>query len=340
MSRPRSTLAAVLLFCATTVAAPFARADDKPVNVVVSHRLESEVVDANGSGTLVVTGDIRPTAWVLADPAKFVVTTVAAEGVTYGKVETNDPVERRDPKLPDAPPAKVWTERIVVRVPFTLAANAKSPVDVGVELSWTACDETRCYDPERTAKPIVASVRQVEAPAAPAEPPPPAPPAPPPPPGETPKDPPAPPPESVPAPQPTQPTRTPTGRVWELKKEHNVDAGGGRLALRLTVPADIGGLKGSAVGVDVAFYDEQGLPIRTALSTHADAQGHLRLTSKTAQVTGDPIALDFVFLVPYSAFPSRGAKYTVEARASLSTRTAAKDASKLLGKKSTTFQVE
>jgi hypothetical protein len=330
MARPRP-LTAFLFACAAVAARPpAALADEKAVNVVFSAKVESEVVDASGAGTLVLTGDVRPAAWVLADPAKFTVTPVAAPGVTYGKVEASEPQERRDPKFPDAPPVKVWTERVVLRLPFTLAAGAPSPVEVGAEVAWTACDETRCYDPEKTPKPLVASVRRAEAPAAAPEPAPVAPL-------------PAPAPDTAPTEPPppaSDPARAPTGKLWDLKKEHNVDAGGGRLALRLTVPADVGGLLGKEVGVEVAFYDDQGRAIRSVLSTHADAQGSLRVTSKTAQVTADPIALDFVFLVPYAAFPSRGAKYTVEARASLSIRAKTKEESKLLGTKNTTFQVE
>jgi hypothetical protein len=230
----------------------------------------------------------------------------------------------------------VWTEQVVVRVPFTLAADAPDALEVGATVTFSACDESGCRDPQRSA-PVVAAVRRAKAPAPAA----PAPPAPPP---EVPAMDPVPAPPApggaVPAPSPPRPAAAPSGALGEIRKEHNVDLGDKRLAVRLTVPADVAGLRGESVGVDVAFYDERGVAIRSALPLYGDAQGSLRVASRTAAVDADPDALSFVFLVPYAAFPSRGAAYAVEARASLSTRAATREAAKFLATRSTKFTVE
>lgn len=130
--------------------------------------------------------------------------------------------------------------------------------------------------------------------------------------------------------------------LGEIRKEHNVDLGSGRYALRLTVPADFAGMKGETVGVDVWFADEQGNLLRSVQSAYADAAGNLHVASRPAAVEKDVEGLDFVFLIPYGAFPC-GAKgrYPVEARAVLSLRPAAPSPTPTtLGTKTTTFFVE
>ena len=59
-----------------------------------------------------------------------------------------------------------------------------------------------------------------------------------------------------------------------------------------------------------------------------------------SEVDSDPDALSFVFTVPYAAFPSKGAPYVVEARASLSTRSTTREGTAFLARGSTTFKVE
>ncbi len=130
--------------------------------------------------------------------------------------------------------------------------------------------------------------------------------------------------------------------LGEIAKEHNLDLGGGRLVLRLTVPADLQGSKGDTVGMDVWFADEQGTLLRSALPAFADASGFLHAVSKPATVEKDPEGFSFVFTIPYGAFPCGATtKYRVEARAVLSLRSAASGESpSALGSKTTTFFVE
>jgi hypothetical protein len=144
-----------------------------------------------------------------------------------------------------------------------------------------------------------------------------------------------------PMPVPTPPTRSAT--VGVIAKVHNVDLGGGRLALRLSVPADLVGWKGESVGMDVWFADSDGRLVRSAVSGYADSSGYLHLSSRDAKVEKDVEPLAFVFTVPYSAFPcpAPGASYSVTATASLSSRSSPKaGASPVLARGTTTFRVE
>jgi hypothetical protein len=133
-----------------------------------------------------------------------------------------------------------------------------------------------------------------------------------------------------------------TGKVGEIKKEHNVDLGRGRLALRLTVPVDVLGCIAKPVRVDVWFFDDLGKPIRSVLPSLADVDGNVHVGSRSTKVEKDPEGLDFVFLVPYGAFPARPeGKYGVEARATLSRMPDGPEgAPTALATRSTTFTVE
>src|SRR5205085_8376989 len=46
-----------------------------------------------------------------------------------------------------------------------------------------------------------------------------------------------------------------------VKKDHNVDLGSGRLAVKMTVPVDTSGMQGKTLAVVVFFYDATGRAI-------------------------------------------------------------------------------
>ena len=127
-----------------------------------------------------------------------------------------------------------------------------------------------------------------------------------------------------PAPPPAPPAAgdsapTSAAVIGEIRKEHNVDlAGNGRLALRLTVPATVLGMKDRPLALSVWFADERGQLVRSVLPEWADTNGNLRLSSRTATPPSDRVDYEFVLSVPYGAFPCRGGgPWRVEARAEL-----------------------
>src|SRR5262249_55960204 len=71
---------------------------------------------------------------------------------------------------------------------------------------------------------------------------------------------PAPAPKPPPAPPPTPPLPPSTmgATLGPVRKEHNVDLGGGALGVRLTVPADTWGMKGRTIAAVVFFVDAKG----------------------------------------------------------------------------------
>ncbi len=149
--------------------------------------------------------------------------------------------------------------------------------------------------------------------------------------GASPDEPPAPAPVPPAPPRETSPAQ-PAGAavIGEIRKTHNVDLGGGRLALRLTVPATVLGMKDRPLALTVWFADEQGKLVRSVLPEWADANGNLRVESRTATAPSDRADYEFVLSVPYGAFPCRGgAKWRVEARAELHLRDAAGPAAPL-----------
>jgi len=117
-----------------------------------------------------------------------------------------------------------------------------------------------------------------------------------------------------------------TSGAWigEVRKLHNVDVGGGTLAVQLTAPVETWGMKGRTVAVVIFFHDALGNPIASNGSAYADESGHLRLVSDDAVVNKDREGMDFQFRLPYVAFPRRaGGRYEVEGRVRLIERTAA-----------------
>jgi hypothetical protein len=142
-----------------------------------------------------------------------------------------------------------------------------------------------------------------------------------------------------PAPVPDTAPAESQSSIGEIKKEHNIDIGGGRYALRLTVPAELVGQKGRVVWTAVRFADETGALIKSQMPGYADADGNIKLTSQNAIVALDKETMSFTFLVPYGAFPRRDAgKYKVEARARLVEKASPKNV--LLATGTTTFFVE
>jgi hypothetical protein len=110
--------------------------------------------------------------------------------------------------------------------------------------------------------------------------------------------------------------------IVDVRKEHNVDTGGGALSLRLTARVETTALQGRTLALVAFFHDGTGQPIRSVLSGWADATGQVRAMSKDVTTTANPEALDFMLTVPYGAFPTRpDGKYQVEARLRLIERT-------------------
>src|SRR5215207_2006163 len=97
-----------------------------------------------------------------------------------------------------------------------------------------------------------------------------------------------------------------------LEKQHNVDLGGGVLALRLSARVDTESLVGRKLTLVAFFHDVAGLAIPSAMPSYADASGQVRVASQDTAVTKSPESLDFALTVPYGAFPRRpGGKYQV-----------------------------
>src|SRR5688572_19772793 len=127
--RPSTGLLALALlgFASTALAQDAAKKPKAPPNVVVTARAEPDRVAPGGSGVLVLTGTLREHFHVFSGK-RFKVMPVAAKGVTYGTIETSKPTLWTDPEVPDEPPASVWFDKVEVRIPFTLAADATLPV--------------------------------------------------------------------------------------------------------------------------------------------------------------------------------------------------------------------
>ena len=164
---------------------------------------------------------------------------------------------------------------------------------------------------------------------------------PPPVPGHAPDAPPPPPPPPPPAPPapPPAPEVLSASSLGVVGKRHNVELQKDRLAVHLTVPANLVGECGNFVWVSVQFFDEAGAPIKSELPDHADADGNIKFTTQTAYVALPSERLNFGFLIPYGAFPKRQAgRYRVEARLRLVERRMPKN--RPLATATTTFFVE
>jgi hypothetical protein len=160
---------APLALASLGASAPAFGKDEAP-NIVWTAKADPEAVAPGGKGVLVLTGAIRKTVHVYAD-ARFKVKPVAAAGVTYGFSEKSKPTKWTDPEL-GGDAEDVWFDEIVVKVPFTLAPDAKLPLTVAATVEWSCCDKEMCFGKETTKPPV--SVELV-APAAPPKEPPPAP---------------------------------------------------------------------------------------------------------------------------------------------------------------------
>lgn len=136
---------------------------------------------------------------------------------------------------------------------------------------------------------------------------------------------PATPPLPPPAPPPTPPPPPPPPPVPEaplsasslgaVGKRHNIELARDRLAVQLSVPANLEGERGNFVWVAVQFFDETGAPIKSEIPEAADSEGNVKFTTQTAYVALDHERLNFAFLIPYGVFPKRQpGRYKVEAR--------------------------
>ncbi len=127
--------------------------------------------------------------------------------------------------------------------------------------------------------------------------------------------------------------------LQEIVKEHNVDVGGGLNGVKMTCPATVVGQRGNTVACVLFFTDARGEYIRSVLPGYADRAGFLRVVSMDTVVQDDREGLDFVFKVPYGAFPRRPeGRYQVEVLARLFQRSA--KGTVILATQTTRFWVE
>jgi hypothetical protein len=83
----------------------------------------------------------------------------------------------------------------------------------------------------------------------------------------------------------------------------------------MTVPVDTQGFRGHTLAVVIFFHDAAGNPISSVLPGYGDETAQIRVVSQNAVVARDREGFDFVFRVPYGAFPRRGpGRYEVEGR--------------------------
>ena len=127
--------------------------------------------------------------------------------------------------------------------------------------------------------------------------------------------------------------------IGVIRKQHGVEMADGRKAVQLTVPADIVGEKGQVVWMAVWFTDAAGKPLPTNDAGYGDADGNLKVVSLDTAITREREGLDFVFRVPYIAFPRRkDGRYQVVANVKLIRRDTPKNRILALG--ATSFFVE
>lgn len=127
--------------------------------------------------------------------------------------------------------------------------------------------------------------------------------------------------------------------LGEIAKQHNLDMGGGTMAVRLVVPVDAIGLRSETLAVVIRFYDAVGRPISSVFPTWADSTGQLRVVSGEYVPAAARDRASFAFDVPYGAFPRDPAGlHAVEARATLVQRTPT--GRRVLAVRSTRFFVE
>lgn len=138
--------------------------DESAPNVVFTARVEPDSLGADGKGTVVLTGKIKPKVHVYVDPKMFKVKPVEAAGVEYGTFEASKPIDYVSPyDEPGAAPEKVWMGQVVVKIPFTVGPDAKPPVKVGAKVFWSACDDETCFGAENQEVVVDVAVVDVEA---------------------------------------------------------------------------------------------------------------------------------------------------------------------------------
>jgi hypothetical protein len=148
--------AAPLVLASVCGSAPAWCKDEVP-NIVWTAKADPEAVGPGGKGVLVLTGTIRKTVHVYAD-VRFKVKPVAVAGVTYTYPEKSKPTKWVDPEL-GGDAEEVWFDQVVVKVPFTLAADAKLPLTVAASVEWSCCDKENCFGKETTKPPLSFELR-------------------------------------------------------------------------------------------------------------------------------------------------------------------------------------
>jgi len=98
---------------------------------------------------------------------------------------------------------------------------------------------------------------------------------------------------------------TASASIGVITKTHGVSLDGGRTGIRIDVPVDALGLKGSTLAASIFFQDAAGNAIPSNGPGLAGSSGELRVVSRDAKIEADPEALAFAFKVPYGAFPRR-----------------------------------
>src|SRR5438132_1341029 len=155
-------LAAGCALLAPGLARPALAGDAKSLpNLTFSARLEPAEVGPGGAGVVILDVKVLPHVHVYADAKTFKVTPYPAAGVTYAKPVLSPPTSWKDPTDPDPNPEAfdVWFDKIEIRIPFKLAADAVLPLKVGADVKWSCCNEEICFPPEATKAPVLAEVK-------------------------------------------------------------------------------------------------------------------------------------------------------------------------------------
>jgi thiol:disulfide interchange protein DsbD len=121
-------------------------------NVTYRARLDPAAPVAGGKGTLIVDVTMRKSVHVYADK-RFKVLPVAAKGVTWGKPELPPPLKWVDPNI-GGEPEEVWFDKIAVKIPFELAADAVFPLPIASNFKQSCCDDGTCFPAELTKTPV------------------------------------------------------------------------------------------------------------------------------------------------------------------------------------------
>ena len=126
-------------------------------NLVFRGRLDPLAPTAGAKGTLVIDVEIRKTVHVYADK-RFKVVPIEQKGVTWGKPVVPEPLKWVDPNI-GGDPEEVWFDKVLVTVPFEIAADAPFPLVLCATVRWSCCDEGTCYPPMTTKPPVGYTMR-------------------------------------------------------------------------------------------------------------------------------------------------------------------------------------